>query len=152
MKRSGILNPALSEAIASLGHTDMFMVVDAGFPIPRGAWRIDLALAHNVPDVRTVLRILNEEVIVEGVTRAEYVPSHNPTLESFLQETFAGAEFTIRPHDDMLATMADEAKFVVRTGAFDPWGNIGLHCGVDIPTWFDAEHVTLPDYYASRES
>jgi simple sugar transport system permease protein/D-ribose pyranase len=34
MKRSGILNAALSEAIATLGHLDMFMVVDAGFPVP----------------------------------------------------------------------------------------------------------------------
>lgn len=148
MKRSGIINAPLSEALATLGHTDMFMVVDAGFPIPRTAHRIDLAIAENLPDLRTVLSLVNEEVIVEGVTRAEYVLSHNPTLEDFLQETFSGAKFTVRPHDDILASMANEAKFIVRTGAYDPWGNIGLHCGVDIGAWFSASHVTLPDYYS----
>ena len=147
MKRSGILNAALSEAIATLGHLDMFMVVDAGFPIPRDANRIDLALIENVPDVRTVLDAIKAEVIVEGVTRAEYVPTHNPRLEEYLQKTFAGAEFTIRPHEEMLSGMAHEAKFIVRTGAYDPWGNIGLHCGVDVPVWFGPDHVTLPYYY-----
>ena len=150
MKRSGIINAPLSEALASLGHTDMFMVVDAGFPVPRNAHRIDLAIAENLPELRTVLGLINDEVIVEGVTRAEYVLSHNPKLEDFLQTTFSGAEFTVRPHDEILASMAQEAKFIVRTGAYDPWGNIGLHCGVDVEKWFSADHVTLPDYYASK--
>lgn len=152
MKRSGIINAPLSEALATLGHTDMFMVVDAGFPIPRTAHRIDLAIAENVPDLRTVLTLVSNEVIVEGVTRAEYVESHNPKLEEFLRETFSTATFAVRPHDDILASMAHEAKFIVRTGAFDPWGNIGLHCGVEINRWFSAEHVTLPDYYATRDN
>lgn len=151
MKRHGIINAPLSEALATLGHTDMFMVVDAGFPIPRSAHRIDLALAENLPDLRTVLSLINNEVIVEGVTRAEYVISHNPRLEEFLQQIFGGAAFTVRPHEDILASMAFEAKFIVRTGAYDPWGNIGLHSGVDIDKWFSAEHVTLPDYYASKD-
>lgn len=151
MKRSGILNAPLSEALATLGHTDMFMVVDAGFPIPRAAHRIDLALAENIPDLRTVLSVINREVIVEGVTRAEYVVSHNPTLDQFLQDTFTTAAFTVRPHEEILTVMAHEAKFVVRTGAYDPWGNIGLHCGVDVPVWFGGDHVTLPEYYAATD-
>lgn len=150
MKRHGIINAPLSEALATLGHTDMFMVVDAGFPIPRTAHRVDLALAENLPDLRTVLSLINEEVIVEGVTRAEYVMSHNPRLEEFLRHTFGGAAFTVRPHEEILASMASEAKFIVRTGAYDPWGNIGLHSGVDIDKWFSADHVTLPDYYAQE--
>jgi simple sugar transport system permease protein/D-ribose pyranase len=95
-----------------------------------------------------VLTAITAEVVVEGITRAKYVPSHNPQLEDFLQKTFPGAEFTIRPHDDMLGKMANEAKFIAPTGAYDPWGNIGLHCGVDVPVWFGPDDVTLPDYYA----
>lgn len=126
------------------------MVVDAGFPIPSGVQRIDLALAENLPDLRTVLSLINEEIIVEKVTRAEFVVSHNPPLEAFLHQIFSGAEFTVRPHQEILTQMAHEAKAVVRTGAFDPWGNIGLYCGVDVPRWFSAEGITAPDYYASR--
>lgn len=150
MKRSGILNAELSGAIASLGHTDLIMVVDAGFPIPRTAHRIDLAIAENLPDLRTVLKLINQEMIVEGVVRAELVVSNNPTLDEFLMKTFAGAEFTIRSHQDILTKMAHEAKVIVRTGAFDPWGNIGLYSGVDVPKWFAGDHVKVPDYYESK--
>jgi simple sugar transport system permease protein/D-ribose pyranase len=150
MKKSGILHADLSRVLASLGHTDLLMVVDAGFPIPSGVQRIDLALAENLPDLRTVLSLINEEIIVEKVTRAEFVVSHNPPLEAFLHQIFSGAEFTVRPHQEILTQMAHEAKAVVRTGAFDPWGNIGLYCGVDVPRWFSAEGITAPDYYASR--
>ena len=65
-------------------------------------------------------------------------------------DTFAGAEFSVRPHAEILSQMAQEAKVIVRTGAFDPWGNIGLYCGVDVPKWFAANHIVAPDYYASR--
>jgi len=150
MKKTGILNAELSGALATLGHTDLIMVVDAGFPIPRSAHRIDLAIAENLPDLRTVLGLVNNEIIVEKVTRADLVLSHNPPLEAFLQETFAGAEFIVRSHDEVLSQMALEAKVIVRTGAFDPWGNIGLYCGVDVPRWFSAEGISVPDHYASR--
>lgn len=152
MKRSGILNAQLSEALATLGHTDLIMVVDAGFPIPREANRIDLAIAQDLPDVRTVLSLIHREIIVEKIARAEHVVSLNPTLDEFLAKEFSGAEFVVRPHEEILSQMAYEAKAIVRTGAYDPWGNIGLYCGVDVPVWFAPDHVTLPDYYADRKS
>ncbi|WP_101257521.1 D-ribose pyranase [Streptomyces barkulensis] len=150
MKRSGILNAELSGALATLGHTDLLMVVDAGFPVPRGAHRIDLAIAENLPDLRTVLGLIADELVVEGVVRAEDVPSNNPLLDQWLRERFADAEFTTRPHAEVLGELAHRAKVVVRTGAFEPWGNIGLFCGVDVPRWFGGEGVVVPDHYASK--
>ena len=55
MIRSGILNAELNHAIASMGHGDLMIVCDAGFPIPSAAWRIDLAVVPDVPDLETVL-------------------------------------------------------------------------------------------------
>jgi D-ribose pyranase len=150
MKRNGILNAELSGALATLGHTDLIMVVDAGFPIPRTAHRVDLAVAQNLPDLRTVLGLISDELIVEGVVRAEDVTSNNPRLDEWLQQTFTDAEFTIRSHEEMLHDLAHQAKVIVRTGAFEPWGNIGLFCGVDVPRWFGGEGVIAPDYYASK--
>ena len=49
MKKNGILNAELAHAVASMGHTEIMMVVDAGFPIPRDAWRIDLAIEQDLP-------------------------------------------------------------------------------------------------------
>lgn len=150
MKRNGILNAELSGALATLGHTDLIMVVDAGFPIPRTAHRVDLAIAENLPDLRTVLSLISDELVVEGVVRADDVTTNNPRLDEWLQQTFADAEFTTRAHADMLGELAAQAKVIVRTGAFEPWGNIGLYCGVDVPRWFGGEGVLAPDYYASK--
>ncbi|WP_367219297.1 RbsD/FucU domain-containing protein, partial [Mesorhizobium sp.] len=43
MNRNRLLNAELAHAIASMGHGDLMIVCDAGFPIPSTAWRIDLA-------------------------------------------------------------------------------------------------------------
>lgn len=150
MKRTGILNQPLSAALASLGHTDLLLVVDAGFPIPPSAHRVDLALAENLPDLRTVLDLIADEIIVEGVVRAEDVATNNEPLDTWLADRFAGAELTTRPHSEMLGQVAHEAKAIVRTGAFDPWGNVGLICGVDVPRWFSTPGVVAPDYYRDR--
>lgn len=150
MKRNGILNAELSGALATLGHTDLILVVDAGFPIPRDAHRIDLAIAENLPDLRTVLGLIADEIVVEGVVRADDVVTNNPRLDEWLKARFDDAEFTTRSHADMLGELARQAKVVVRTGAFEPWGNIGLFCGVDVPKWFGGDGVIAPDYYASK--
>ncbi|KZE88558.1 D-ribose pyranase [Microbacterium sp. TNHR37B] len=150
MKKRGILNAPLSAALATLGHTDLIMVVDAGFPIPPGANRIDLAIAENIPDLRTVLSLIADEIVVEGVVRADDVVTNNPRLDEWLQSTFDDAEFTTRTHADVLGELAHQAKVIVRTGAFEPWGNVGLFCGVDVPRWFGGEGVIAPDYYAAK--
>ncbi|WP_062207596.1 D-ribose pyranase [Streptomyces sp. NBRC 109706] len=150
MKRTGILNAQLSGALATLGHTDLLLVVDAGFPVPRDAHRVDLAIAENLPDLRTVLGLIADELVVEGVVRADDVPSNNPRLDEWLRQRFDDAEFTTRSHAEMLGETARQAKVVVRTGAFEPWGNIGLFCGVDVPKWFGGEGVVAPDYYADK--
>ena len=150
MKRTGILNAQLSGALATLGHTDLIMVVDAGFPIPAEANRVDLAIAENLPNLRTVLGLIEKELVVEGVVRADDVVTNNPRLDEFLRQTFTDAEFTARSHVDMLGELARQAKVIVRTGAFEPWGNIGLFCGVDVPKWFGGEGVVAPDYYAAK--
>jgi len=150
MKRNGILNDRLSGALATLGHTDLIMIVDAGFPIPRDANRIDLAIAENLPDLRTVVDLIGNDIVVEGVVYAEDIDSNNPKLGEWLKGRFDDAEFTTRSHAEMLSELARQAKVIVRTGAFEPWGNIGLSCGVDVPSWFGGDGVIAPDYYASK--
>jgi D-ribose pyranase len=44
--------------------------------------------------------------------------------------------------------MAAKAKCIVRTGAFDPWGNILLYSGVDAPIWFSKPGLKVPEQYA----
>lgn len=46
--------------------------------------------------------------------------------------------------------MASKAKVIVRTGAFDPWGNILLYSGVDAPVWFSKPGLNVPKEYQQR--
>jgi D-ribose pyranose/furanose isomerase RbsD len=133
-----------------MGHGDVLLVVDAGFPIPRSADRIDLAVARDLPDLRTVLRLVHAELIVERVLLAGELSEFNPLLDAFVRREFAEAELEPTPHAEMLSSVALRAKTIVRTGAFDPWGNIGLVSGVDVGAWFSREGVTVPEAYRAR--
>jgi D-ribose pyranase len=82
--------------------------------------------------------------------RADDVVTNNPRLDDYLHATFPGAEFSTRTHADVLGELATTAKVIVRTGAFEPWGNIALRCGVDVPKWFNGDGVIAPEYYAGR--
>jgi simple sugar transport system permease protein/D-ribose pyranase len=150
MKRNGILNAELSGALATLGHTDILLVTDAGFPIPSDAHRIDLAIAEDLPRLETILELIAAEIVVEGVIFAEDVPTNNPRLDGFVRDLFSDAPVELKPHAEMLSEMAGKAKVIVRTGGFNPWGNIALVCGVDVPRWFDEPGSIAPDYYADR--
>ena len=150
MNRNRLLNAQLSQAIASMGHGDLMIVCDAGFPIPSTAWRIDLAIVPDVPDLETVLAPIAENLIAERVAYADTLPKHNAPLLAKIRRLFAGADFEPIKHETILGEMAAKAKVIVRTGAFDPWGNILLYSGVDVPAWFSKEGVVAPDYYAKK--
>ena len=150
MNRSRLLNAELSHAIASMGHGDLMIVCDAGFPIPPSAWRIDLSIVPDVPDLETVLTPVAEHFIAEKVGYADNLAVNNAPLLEKLKRLFPDAEHAPIKHETILSEMAAKAKVIVRTGAFDPGGNILLYSGVDVPAWFSKEGVIAPDYYAKK--
>ncbi len=154
MKRGRILNAELSKAIAMMGHGDLFMVCDAGFPVPLDRWRVDLAVTHNVPDLYTVLDLVRVELSVEKLLYTDLIREGNPPLLERLEALFtdSGAEFEAVPNSRMLGDLAHSAKVVVRTGAFTPWGNIGLICGTDPDEWFAAPGTVMPASYRERRA
>lgn len=150
MKRGHILNADLNYAIASMGHLDLMIVCDAGFPIPESAWRIDLALTQDVPDLETVLTAISTDLIAERVSYAAEMAENNAPLLAKVQRIFADSTFDPIPHAQILGEMAARAKVIVRTGAFDPWGNILLYGGVDAPVWFSKPGLKVPEVYRQR--
>src|SRR5436305_15268053 len=104
MKHGRILNAELSKAIAMMGHGDLFMVCDAGFPIPLDRWRIDLAVTHNLPDLYTVLELVLSELSVERVLYADLIEQHNQPLLQHLTEILdgIGAELEAVPKERVL--------------------------------------------------
>jgi D-ribose pyranase len=150
MKRNGILNLGLNHALAAMGHGDLIIVCDAGFPIPTQVSRVDLAVVADIPDLETVLTAISTDFIAEKYGYAHEMANNNPLLKEKVDRIFAGAELVTFPHQEILTELATKAKFIVRTGAFDPWGNILLYSGVDVRKWFVKAGTVVPDYYASR--
>jgi simple sugar transport system permease protein/D-ribose pyranase len=150
MKKNGILNLGLNQALAGMGHGDFMIVCDAGFPIPNQVTRVDLAIVADVPDLETVLTAISADFIVEKLGYANEMAQNNPRLKEKVDRIFAGADLLTFPHSEILTELAAKAKCIVRTGAFDPWGNILLYSGVDVPKWFTKSGTLVPEYYASR--
>jgi simple sugar transport system permease protein/D-ribose pyranase len=151
MQRNRVLNAELNHAIASMGHGDLMIVCDAGFPIPNETWRVDLAVVQDVPDLETVLTAINSALVTEKVAYAAEMAANNAPLLEKVKRIFSEVDdFETLPHTTILGEMAAKAKVIVRTGAFDPWGNILLYSGVDVPKWFSKPGVIAPDYYAKK--
>ncbi len=150
MQRGRLLNSELNYAIGSMGHGDLMIVCDAGFPIPSSAWRIDLALVPDVPDLETVLAAVAGSFIAEKVSYAAEMAENNPPLLAKVQRLFPDSDHAPIPHAAILNEMAAKAKVIVRTGAFDPWGNILLYSGVDAPVWFAKPGLKVPEVYRRR--
>jgi simple sugar transport system permease protein/D-ribose pyranase len=111
---------------------------------------VDLALIADVPDIETVLKAISADFIAEKFGYANEMAKNNPRLKEKVDRIFAGAELVTFPHTEILTELATKAKFIVRTGAFDPWGNILLYSGVDVPKWFAKPGTVVPEYYADR--
>lgn len=81
MKKTPLLNIALSRLVASLGHGDIVVIADAGLPVPKGVELIDLALTQGVPDVASTLRTLLSEMQVQNhVLAHELLLTLSPAL------------------------------------------------------------------------
>ena len=122
MRKSGLLNPALTNAVARLGHTDTFVIADCGLPIPHDVPVIDLTLTFGIPTFADTLATLLEEVVVEAGTIADTTP---PEVRSLLP----AVPLTEVSHDDLKREVA-RASFVVRTGSTTPFANVILRSGV----------------------
>lgn len=141
MERGTILDAELNHAIGSMGPGDLVIVCDAGFPILRTAWRIDLALKADVPNLADLLGCIAGDFVAEKAAHADTLPARNPILLETVRRLFREADHETITHEAVLEQMAAMAKVIVRTGDSDPWGNISLTSGVDVPRWFDRPGV-----------
>lgn len=155
MRPDRILHPELSAALASLGHTDIVLVTDAGFPIPPHARRIDLGFWPGSIDVLEILRVLRHEIFVEEVRFASEVRDCHPELYRDIQQIYtgSGATFIKASHETLCDDIAHRAKVVIRSGSFNPWANFALVASTDPFAWFtDASGVSpLPSYINRRQ-
>jgi D-ribose pyranase len=132
MKKTPLLNIALSRVVASLGHGDVLMIVDAGMPVPPGVELIDLAVTHGVPDFVSVLNTVLAEMQVESHVLADEMRGKQPPALAVVDQLNAAGslgEQRLVSHE-ALKQLSRNARAIVRTGECQPYTNIALVSGV----------------------
>lgn len=130
MTKCGILNPKLCSAIASIGHTDYFVIADPGLPIPDGINIIDLTLVRGIPSFLDTLQAVSKELVVESYILASEMKTVSPQLHDKTRDILKDLPHRDVPHEDFKKLIKD-AKVVVRTGETTSFANIVLVCGVN---------------------
>jgi D-ribose pyranase len=153
MRKFGILNRKLNDALSALGHGDICLITDAGYPLPYGAQpgtiSVDLAITQDLPDIPTILKLVNDEIIYEECYVATYQRDYNPVLFNAVTDIVKRCEVNLVAHEKIME-MGKTAKVIIRTGNFSPFGNIVLVSGVKAPVWFTKPGVVIPDFYTER--
>lgn len=129
MKKDGILNAQLMKNIALLGHMDLFMIGDAGMPIPRGVEIVDLVLNRGNPGFKQVLDAIVAETEVEYYYMAEEIVKKNQVLYQYVTDKMKAVDYKLIPHSD-LKELSKKCKFAIRTGEFSPYPNVIFRAGV----------------------
>jgi D-ribose pyranase len=125
MKTGTILNPELCEAIASMGHTDMLCIADAGLPISDDVWRIDLVLTKGIPSFMDTLRVILTDLRPQEAIVAEEMAKVSPDVLAQVTTLLGGIPVRTIPHSDF-KELTHDARAVVRTGEFTPYCNVIL--------------------------
>lgn len=129
MKEVGMVNRDISAAISKQGHTDLLMVVDAGFAIPQGVDVIDISLGENKPMVLEVLTELKKFFSVEKMIIANKTKDISPTLFANISKVY-GVEVPVETIElSAFKEMSKTVKTVIRTGDFTAYGNVILVSG-----------------------
>ncbi|HEX2946083.1 MAG TPA: D-ribose pyranase [Clostridia bacterium] len=130
MKKDRILNPELISAIASIGHTEYFVIADAGLPIPQGIKVIDLTLTRGIPGFIQTLKAISEELVVESYIIAGELPDNNPGVYEETRNVLSGLPAKVVAHEQLKELLL-KAKAVCRTGETTPYSNVILVAGVN---------------------
>lgn len=146
MKTNGILNNDLARLVARLGHGDMLVITDRGFPFPRHEKTecIDVSVGRNLPKFVDVVKVVLEELEIEKVIIADETKDISPDVYKELKDVVflkknKGNDIVEEniPHlefKDLVlngSLQGKEVKGFVKTGEFTPYANIILISGVD---------------------
>jgi D-ribose pyranase len=145
MKTSGVLNSGLSRVMARMGHGDLLVITDRGFPFPLHELTatIDLSVTRNLPRFIPVVEAVAQDFEIEEAIIAEETGKVSPRMHRELlallkKKKNKGKEIKITciPHPafkDLVLHGAERGEPVacfVKTGEFTPYANVILVSGV----------------------
>ena len=125
MKKNGIINQELMAALTGLGHTSAFLLCDAGYSVPKGIQKIDLALVAGIPSFFECLNAILFEVVIEEITIPKQMEEYNEASFKRIIRMFQNQKKNIIDINDFVNKAVD-VKFVVRSGELTPYSNIIL--------------------------
>ncbi len=131
MKKIGTLNPQLSRVIAGMGHADKLVVCDSGLPIPHTHEVVDLSVSPNVPHFIDVVKVILEELQIEGAIVAREMEQSNRGVYNELMRLLPKVKLSKVTHEQFKQrALAGGNVTYVRTGEATPFANVILVSGV----------------------
>ena len=131
MNRNGIIHPEVRKAISAIGHTQFFVIADAGLPIPDTVSNsIDISFTKGIPDFISVLTAVLDELVVESYIYAEETEAMNTKVYQYLCEALTDVPSEKVSHSDF-KKLVENAYVVLRTGECSSFSNVILVAGVD---------------------
>ncbi|MBC7489032.1 MAG: D-ribose pyranase [Glaciimonas sp.] len=121
-----LLNIALSQLIASLGHIDIVVIGDASLPVPAGVQLIDLT--QGVPSFIETLKTILTEMQVEHHVVADALALHIPQLAAQIDAINLSWKRVLSY--TAFKELTQSARAIVRTGECTLYVNIILFAGV----------------------
>lgn len=129
MLKGNCLHPQLAKLLAETGHTDTLCVTDAGFPIPQGPQRIDLAWTPGNPGWLEVCELFRSQMYIQKIYLAEEIVEENPEQYHAFCRLFPDVPIAFVSHSE-LKEMSKKTRGVVRTGEFGSFCNCIFEAGV----------------------
>lgn len=131
MKKHGILHSELSRIIAGMGHGDKLVICDSGYPIPHHRPVADVVLTRNIPRVLDTLKVVLEELQVEGAIVTNEMEKISPHIYNEVKKTLGNVPIKKISHEKFKALAATSPNIsFVRTGEATKYANLILIAGV----------------------
>jgi D-ribose pyranase len=131
MKKHGILHSELARIVAGMGHGDTLVICDSGYPIPHHRPVADVVLTRNIPRVIETLKVVLEELHVEGAIIANEMEKISPHMYDDVRKALGNVPIKKISHEKFkthVATLPNTS--FVRTGETTKYANIILIAGV----------------------
>lgn len=117
----GLLNPEVAALIRRVNHTQMLLLADRGFPIPRGLPGVDLSLVADLPTIPQVLAAIAPDLPTDRLIVAEEQRAASP--QRWNEHRGSGTRLEAVPHLE-LKRLAEHAVGYIRTGDSAPYANV----------------------------
>ena len=131
MKKKGILNSELARIVAGMGHGDMLVICDSGYPIPHNRPVADIILTANIPRLVDTVKVVLEELHIEGAIVAREMQKVSPQIFNELMTILKDVPVKKISHERFKEFCRTESNIsFVRTGETTKFSNLILIAGV----------------------